>query len=211
MMKLVVPCQIGILADTQVSDPRKRNKFLAIVRPLFSSCNYIFHAGDIIYPGFLKELKKIAPVLAVAGNEDGFELRTNLPQRIDFQAGKFRLSLLHGHRPILVEAPNILANRIRHLLGRPPVLKGLYEHVLKSCPDSDCIIFGHSHTAFLEIYDQTLLLNPGAFCRPQEMYNLPPSVAIIDIKTSSFTASIFTVDINKGSFSQSKTKRFNLS
>lgn len=207
MIELTTPCKIGVLSDTQVSDPIKRNKFLVIVRHLFSSCNYIFHAGDIIYPILIKNLKKIAPLYAVAGNEDSLKLRTKLPQRIDFQVNKFQLSLLHGHRPILTEAPNIFANRIRFFLGKPPVLKGLYKHVLKSCLTSDCVIFGHSHSAFLEIYDQTLLLNPGAFCHPQEMYNLPPSVAIINIKSLTITASIFTVDINTGSFSKLKIKR----
>lgn len=207
-MKLVVPCKIGVLADTQVSDPIKRNKFFVVVNHIFSSCNYIFHAGDIIYPDLLKDLRKTVPVWAVAGNEDSLELRTKLPQRIDFQANKFQLSLLHGHRPFLTEAPNILANRICSFLGKPPVLKGLYKHVLKFCPRSDCIIFGHSHVAFLEIYNRTLLLNPGAFCRPQEMYNLPYSVAIIDVKSSNITASILIVDIDTGSFSKLKTKHF---
>jgi len=206
-MELNVPCKIGVLADTQVSDPLKRNKFLTVISRLFSSCNYIFHAGDVIYPDLLKSLEKISSVWAVAGNEDVLELRSKLPQKIDFRVGKFRLSLLHGHRPILIEVPNILANRIRYFLGKPPVLKGLYKYVLKSCPTSDCIIFGHSHVAFLEIHDRTLLLNPGAFCRPQEMYNLPPSVAVIDVKSSNITASIFTIDIKKGSFSKLKTKR----
>ena len=208
MRRLTIPCKIGVLADTQVSNPTERDKFLAVVSRLFSSCDFIFHAGDIIYPTLLKDLGKIAPVWAVPGNEDDFGLYAKLPQKIDFQAGKFRLSLLHGHRPILIEAPNILANRIRHLLGRPPILKGLYRYLLKSCSVSDCIIFGHSHVSYLDIKNHTLLLNPGAFCFPQEMYNLPPSVAIINVKDLTISASIFNIDIDKGFYTKSKTKYF---
>lgn len=205
-MELIVPSKIGILSDTQVPDPIKRDKFLKVISRIFSSCNYIFHAGDIIYPKLLKDLEKIAPVLAVVGNEDTPELRAILPQRLDFRAKKFRISLLHGNRPILLEAQNILANRIRFFLGRPLALQGFYRHVLKSSPDSDCIIFGHSHVAFLETYGKTLLLNPGAFCIPREMFNLTPSVATLDVKSLSIFATIFTLDIEEDSFHKSKTK-----
>lgn len=205
-MELGIPCKIGVLSDTQVPDPAKQRKFLKVTSRIFSSCDYIFHAGDIIYPGLLKDLAKIAPVLAVYGNEDSGKLRVTLPRRLDFRAKKFHISLLHGNRPIIFEAQNILANRIRLFLGRPPDLKGFYRHILQSSPGSDCIIFGHSHLAFLEIYNKTLLLNPGAFCIAWEMYNLNPSVATLDIKSSGISASIFTLDIEGGSFRKSKTK-----
>ena len=54
---------IGVISDTH-----------NLLRPeaveAFKNVDLIVHAGDICKPGIIEELKKIAPVVAIRGNND---------------------------------------------------------------------------------------------------------------------------------------------
>ena len=68
-------CRIGIIADTH-----------GLLRPevleVLEMCDYIIHAGDINKAEVLEELKRIAPVYAVRGNNDKAQWAEELPEEL---------------------------------------------------------------------------------------------------------------------------------
>jgi hypothetical protein len=65
---------LGILSDTHGAlDSR--------IFSVFAGVDHILHAGDIGDPDILVELRALAPVTAVYGNVDGFDIRRSLHGR----------------------------------------------------------------------------------------------------------------------------------
>jgi putative phosphoesterase len=88
----------------------------------------------------LAGLERLAPVAAVAGNMDEPELRALLPERRIVTVGGARIGLVHdaGARP-----------------GREARLAGAF-------PSSSAIVYGHTHQAQVERYEDVWILNPGS-------------------------------------------------
>src|SRR5439155_5140763 len=79
---------IGLIADTHgYLDPR--------VPPVLKGVDLILHAGDIGAEGVLTALASIAPVTAVAGNNDAKLSQLGLPLRVDVDLEGVRIHLVH--------------------------------------------------------------------------------------------------------------------
>src|SRR2546428_11857639 len=79
---------IGLIADTHgYLDPR--------VPPALKGVELIIHAGDIGAEGVLVALERIAPVTAVAGNNDANLAQLCLPLRGDLNLEGVKLHLVH--------------------------------------------------------------------------------------------------------------------
>ena len=134
------PIVVGVVADTHLSaKPR------ALPEPLVEGLrcvDLILHAGDINTPEALRLFEALAPVRAVVGNNDVAALRRELPRRRDFQFGRFRAGLMHGHDVDCLTAHEAAR---RELAGTV-----------------DLAIFGHSHRSLCTWEDGTLLFNPGS-------------------------------------------------
>jgi len=131
---------IVCISDTHIE---KGNKVLpAPLLEALSGADLILHAGDITSLDVLDELKAYAPVEAVAGNMDGWDVSNNLPEKKIIQAGKFKIGLIHGGGSV----------------------RDLEDRVVKKFRDDkvDCIVYGHSHRANIERRDNILLVNPGS-------------------------------------------------
>jgi len=104
-------------------------------------CDLILHAGDLCTLGIIRELERIAPVVAVHGNCDDESVLSELPEERRIDCEGIPLLLLHGHRgrTAVVAA--------RTAAGRSGVR---------------CIVFGHSHMAHNEWFNDVLLFNPGS-------------------------------------------------
>jgi putative phosphoesterase len=144
--------RLGIIADTH-----------GLLRPevfeAFQGVDRILHAGDVGPAELLLELEAIAPVTAVWGNTDGFDLRGRLPEVVETRIEGFDFLLLHGHQ---LGAPN------------PEKLHRAY-------PAAEVIIFGHTHKPLLTIVDQVVtVMNPGG-AGPRR-FDLPPSVGIMELE-----------------------------
>jgi len=134
------PLTIGVLADTHVY-PRGARRLPPEVLELFRrhEVGLILHAGDVNWDGVLRDLERVAPVLAVQGNNDAAELRATLPVEIAFSVGRFAFVLLHG-----------LGARTARAAAR------------RHAGQADCVVYGHSHIPKMEIEAGTLLFNPGS-------------------------------------------------
>ena len=86
--------KIGVVSDTHIPS-RARTLPKALVEGLFG-VDLIIHAGDLLKDYVLYELEEIAPVEAVAGNNDDYYMQSMLPHKKVINAGRFRIGITHG-------------------------------------------------------------------------------------------------------------------
>ncbi|MQA89870.1 MAG: YfcE family phosphodiesterase [Gemmatimonas sp.] len=142
--------RLGLISDTH-----------GLLRPevieAFDGVQQILHAGDVGDPDILTELEAIAPVTAVWGNTDGWNLRSQLPETADLELGGVRVRVLHGHG-----------------FGRP-----VADAVAEANRDVGMVVFGHSHRPEVERVGAVLAVNPGS--AGPVRFSLPVTVAIAEI------------------------------
>jgi len=125
----------------------------------FQKVDHILHAGDVGPPQLLTELEAIAPVTAVYGNTDGWELRGRLPQVATVELDGFEIVMTHGDQ-----------------FGTPTP-----ELVQAAFPAAQIIVFGHTHRPLLTLVDTVVtVINPGG--AGARRFNLPPSVGILELE-----------------------------
>lgn len=144
--------RLGIIADTH-----------GLLRPevfeAFQAVDRILHGGDVGQAQILSDLEALAPVTAVYGNTDGFDLRARLPQVASLRLDGFDVLVTHGDQ-----------------LGSPTP-SALHD----AFPDAEIIVYGHTHRPHLELVDRTVtVMNPGS-AGPQR-FRLPVSVGIIELE-----------------------------
>ncbi len=116
---------IGVVSDTHgYLDPRLLDAFAGV--------EAILHAGDVGSDAVLEGLRDLAPLFAVAGNNDVPLGNLGLPHTLDVELAGVALHLVH-------ELPH----------ARP-------------APETRVVVFGHSHRQLNEWRDGILYLNPGA-------------------------------------------------
>jgi len=129
-----------LIADTHV--PKRARDLPAAVWGEVSRADVVLHAGDWVDVSLLDELERRAQrLVACWGNNDGAELRSRLPERADVTLGGVRFTVTHE-----TGASG----------GRDARMARLY-------PDTDVLVFGHSHIPWDTTADTGLrLLNPGS-------------------------------------------------
>ena len=144
--------RLGVISDTH-----------GVLRPevfeVFRAVDHILHGGDVGSVNLLIELQALAPVTAVYGNSDGFDLRSKLPQVAELELDGFAVVVTHGDQ-----------------FGSPTPAK-LHE----AFPKAEIIVYGHSHRPLLELVDKTVtVMNPGGAGAPR--FGIPPSVGILELE-----------------------------
>lgn len=131
--------KVVVLADTHVRDTgstRLPDSAWTEVR----SADAILHAGDVMEAGLLEELRALAPVHAVLGNNDG-ALRGVLPGTVEVVLGGVPVAMIHDSGP----------------------RSGREGRMRRRFPDARVVVFGHSHIPWNESgLDGQLLFNPGS-------------------------------------------------
>jgi putative phosphoesterase len=132
---------VGVISDTH-----------GLLRPealaALEGVDAIVHAGDIGSAGILDALRRIAPVVAVRGNNDRDAWAASLPEIAKTEFGRTRIWVVH----VLAE------------LREDPALAGVA-----------VVISGHSHRPRVERRQGVLFLNPGS-AGPRR-FSLPIAVA----------------------------------
>jgi len=129
-----------IVADTHV--PKRARDMPAVVWDEVARADVVLHAGDWVEPSLLDELEERSQrLVACWGNNDGDELRHRLPERADVVLDGVRFTVVHE-----TGASG----------GRDARMARLY-------PDTDVLVFGHSHIPWDTTAPSGLrLLNPGS-------------------------------------------------
>ena len=132
---------MGVISDTH-----------GLLRPealaALEGVDAIVHAGDIGSAGILDALRRIAPVVAVRGNNDRDAWAASLPELAKTEIGGTRIWVVHDVND----------------LGKDPALAGVA-----------VVISGHSHSPRVERRKGLLFLNPGSAGPPR--FSLPIRVA----------------------------------
>lgn len=141
--------RVGLISDTH---GRLRPEVFAALEDV----DHVLHAGDIGPHDLLLELGAIAPVTAVWGNTDGFDLRSALPEIAELELAGRRVVVVHGHQ---LGSPTPGALRASH-------------------PDAAVIVFGHTHRPLVE-RNGSLVVNPGSAGAAR--FGIPPSIGILTL------------------------------
>lgn len=117
--------RIGVISDTHglIRDE---------VRDILRTCQVILHGGDINRQEILEELKAIAPLFVVRGNNDK-EWAEGLPETFSGAVCGLNVFMVHNRK-----------------------------HLPEDLGDADLVIFGHSHRYEEKRENGRVLLNPGS-------------------------------------------------
>jgi putative phosphoesterase len=130
--------KIGLISDTHsYLDPK--------VFGHFTSCDEIWHAGDIGTMGLADELAKFRPLRAVYGNIDDGDLQARFPENLWIE----------------IEGVSVL---MTHIGGSPPNYNPRVKRLLKE-KIPHMFICGHSHILRIKrdaALNNMLYVNPGA-------------------------------------------------
>lgn len=157
--------RIGVIGDTH--GLLRREVFEA-----FEGIALILHAGDVGSPGILTELETIAPVTAVWGNVDGWEIRELTTETASGETAGLRWAVAHGHR-----------------------VQPAYERLVERFPGAGLVVHGHTHEPSLTRVGSVLLLNPGA--AGPKRFGKPVTVAVVEVGADG-TPSVRHLDLETG-------------
>lgn len=126
------PTRVGVLSDTH-----------GLLRPevmeWYRGVDLILHAGDVGDPQILTDLATLAPLRAVWGNVDGWDVRRETEDVAEVDVGGVNVVVVHGHRV------------------------GDYGELPDRYPDARVVVHGHSHEPAVDRReDGRLVLNPGS-------------------------------------------------
>jgi len=135
-----VATRLLLLADTHL--PKRARALSPDVWAAVESADLVVHAGDWVDIALLDELQaRSARLLAVWGNNDGDRLRARLPEVARETVDGIRIAVVHETGPAT---------------GREARCEAAY-------PDTDLLVFGHSHIPWDSVTPNGLrLLNPGS-------------------------------------------------
>ncbi len=144
--------RLGIISDTH-----------GTLRPevfeAFREVDHILHGGDVGSIDLLIELEAVAPVTAVFGNTDGFDLRGRCERVAQLELEGFLVVVTHGDQ---YGSPT------------PRILRDAF-------PEAEIIVYGHTHRPKLELLDKTVtVMNPGA--AGPARFGIQPSVGIMELE-----------------------------
>jgi putative phosphoesterase len=106
----------------------------------FREAETILHAGDLTEISVLDAFPG-RKMIAVCGNMDSAAVRREIPGCRVFQAGPFKIGLIHGW-------------------GGP---SGIEERIAREFNGVDCIVYGHTHQPSRREREGIFLFNPGSF------------------------------------------------
>ena len=135
-----MPTRLLLLADTHV--PKRARALPPQVWNAVDAADLVIHAGDWVDPLLLDELQgRSGALVGVWGNNDGDELRRRLPEVARTTVDGIRIAVVHETGPAA---------------GRESRCDADY-------PDTDLLVFGHSHIPWDSVTPGGLrLLNPGS-------------------------------------------------
>ena len=161
------PITFGVIADTHIPD-RAKNLPTTVLRAFeLAQVDQILHAGDASSWKVVHKLEEIAPVTVVQGNRDWL-LGMSFPRHHSLITYGLSITVTHGHRSTLQYLFDKWAYiRIGYRFER------YYRRLAADFPDSDVIIFGHTHFQTATWVNGQLFFNPGAAYPCRHNHNRP--------------------------------------
>jgi putative phosphoesterase len=158
---------VAVISDTHMPRGDRR---LPVER--LRAADAILHAGDFMEFSVLQELQALGPpVHAIRGNVDSHELIVRLPLQRTVQFGEVRIGMVHDAGP----------------------REGRLERLRRRFPDTDAVVFGHSHIPLHEqAADGFQIFNPGS---PTERRRQPRhTMGLAHIEGTTLTFELIALD-----------------
>jgi putative phosphoesterase len=128
-----------LISDTHI--PGRARRLPDAILEAADEVDLIVHAGDWVSAPVLDELERHGEVIGVWGNNDGADLRTRLPEIARREIGGLRFAVIHETGDAKTRERRMDA----------------------AFPDTDVLVFGHSHIPWDTVTAGGLrLLNPGS-------------------------------------------------
>jgi putative phosphoesterase len=136
----VLCVRLVIMADTHV--PKRARDLPAPLWEAVGSADLVVHAGDWVHVDLLDALEaRAARLVGVYGNNDGPALRARLPEIARVELDGLRMAVIH----------------------ETGASGGREKRCAAAFPDTDLLVFGHSHIPWDTVAPGGLrLLNPGS-------------------------------------------------
>ena len=170
--------RIALVSDTHgYFDPR--------LTEVLAGSEVILHAGDVGSEEVLEHLGRIAPVHVVRGNVDQTE---GWPLSLTLTLGGVVIHVVH----ILPAAQSDLekwGSQDRWPAGLPAAAHRL-RHAFD--PETEVVVFGHSHSPCLVRLDGVLWVNPGS--AGKKRFNLPRTFALLDVFADGLEARVLPLE-----------------
>lgn len=132
--------RIVLISDTHI--PHRARDLPDPVWAQVQEADVVIHAGDWVHVDLLDELAaRSARLIGCWGNNDGAALRARLPERAEVTLAGVRFTVVH----------------------ETGASAGREARMAKAYPDTDVLVFGHSHIPWDTTAESGLrLLNPGS-------------------------------------------------
>lgn len=131
--------KVVVLADTHA--PRRWRSCPPRVAGQLRGADLILHAGDVCTAAVLDELSEYAPVVAVAGNNDGPDVGAwGATETAELDVGGVAVAMLHDSG----------------------AASGRLARMRRRFPGADLVVFGHSHIPLDESGYGLRIFNPGS-------------------------------------------------
>lgn len=148
--------KILIISDTH----GKNDAYLELIEQE-SPLDMVIHCGDIEGSEYLMAEAAGCPIQMVTGNNDFF---SDLPAEKEFQIGKYKIWLTHGH--------TYYVSMNNEYIKREARARGV-----------DVVMYGHTHRPVLDVEDDLITLNPGSLTYPRQE-GRRPSYILMEIDES---------------------------
>jgi hypothetical protein len=167
-----MPLHLLLVSDTHV--PKRARELPAQVWAAVESVDVVVHAGDWVSTELLDAFERRSRrLVAVYGNNDGPELRRRLPEIANVTLAGVRFAVVH----------------------ETGTAKGRNERGEALFPDSDVLVFGHSHIPWDTTSPRGLrLLNPGS---PTDRRRQPACTYMTAIADSGLLRQVELVEVRK--------------
>ena len=141
-----------------VSDTHGHERNLKKVVEKVGQTDLFIHLGDIEGHEDYIEALADCPVHMVSGNNDFF---SDLPREEEFQLGRYRVLITHGHYYGVSVGTDRLKEEARSR-------------------NIDIVMYGHTHRPEIDIDDNVTVLNPGSLSYPRQ-WGRKPSYMLMEI------------------------------
>jgi putative phosphoesterase len=120
---------IGLISDTH-------NYLDEAVFRHFDKCDEIWHAGDFGTAAIADKLKAFKPLRGVYGNIDGYDIRSEFPEKLRFTCEEVNVMMIHigGYpgRYVAAAKKELMASPTQlFITGHSHILKVIYDDKLK--------------------------------------------------------------------------------
>lgn len=151
-MDEVVKC-LGLISDTHY--PLRCEALPASLFTIFAGVDLLLHAGDVGELEVLDQLSRIAPVVAVHGNDEAAIAEQVLPYQQVLSIHGQRILLWHSHYPDRQEE---MASRV------DDAMVPKFQRTVHRAQEAGATIavFGHWHIPLIYEQDGVTVVNPGA-------------------------------------------------